>query len=898
MKFRHFLPLALFTSLAPSAAAQAIKYEKYALDNGMTVILHEDHSLPVATINTWYRVGSKDERPGRSGFAHLFEHLMFMGTERVPDGEFDTLMEAAGGANNASTSSDRTNYFSWGPSSLLPTLLWLDADRLEDLGRAMTQEKLDAQRDVVRNERRQSSENRPYGKADLMLNGLMYPEGHPYHWPVIGSHEDLEAASLQDVKDFFAQYYVPSNASLVVAGDFDPNEIKPLIASLFGDLPAGAAPPLREVPPARLDRVVRVTSLDQVQLPLLSFVYHSPAFYREGDAEMDLLAKLLSDGKSSRLYKRLVLEDQTAVDVSAYQASEQLGSTFQIHVYAAPGSDLAAIEAAVDEELARISKEGPSAEELERRKTSIEVQMLSGLESLRSRADQLNQYEYYFGEPDSFRRDLERYRSATPEGVRDWARRVLTADARLIGRVLPEEPERAPSARDARPASSASKGFEAPAPERFRLSNGIEVEFWRQPSLPLISLQLALQPGGPIVDPAQAGLADLTCDMLDEGTAGLDALAFGDRLEELGASFDASAGRESIEASLSCMARHFGPALELCADALKEPTLSPEDWERIKRLHLENLKQRDDNPGAVARNVGMRLFFGEGHPFALPVSGTRASVEALSLEEVRAYHASHFGPAHARLFVAGDIELAQLRAQLERTLGSWEAGQGRVEVAPVPPPMQAPLRVAIVDRPGAVQTVVRFMLPAPTFDDPRRVPLEMIGTILGGSFTSRLNQNLREDKGYTYGAGASFALGPRSGWFSASSNVRTDVTGASLAEFLKEFSALRSGDISEEEVQKARLTLRTATISSMEGLDGVLAQASELALNGREFAEIGATLSAMERVDAAGLNRLAKDAIALEGGVLVLVGDQAAILAQLEGLGLPQPLLLDVHGER
>src|SRR5262245_8057779 len=302
-------PLAalLFLTLwfAESASAQHPAYEKYRLDNGMTVILHVDHRLPIVTINTWYRVGSKDEPRGRSGFAHLFEHLMFMGTQRVPGNDFDVLMENGGGSNNASTSEDRTNYFSQGPASLLPTLLWLDADRLEDLGRTMTQEKLDRQRDIVRNEIRQNVENTPYGRAGELVFRIMFPVGHPYHEAVYGTHQDLEAATIADVKDFFATFYVANNATLVVAGDFDRAQIKPLIAQLFGTLPRGGEVTRRPVPDVGLDRVVRTTVLDRVQLPLVKLTWHSPVAYADGDAELHLLAAILSRGKTSRLYKRL-----------------------------------------------------------------------------------------------------------------------------------------------------------------------------------------------------------------------------------------------------------------------------------------------------------------------------------------------------------------------------------------------------------------------------------------------------------------------------------------------------------------------------------------------------------------------------------------------------------------
>ena len=386
--------------LALPASGQEIQYEKYELPNGLTVILHEDHSLPVVAINSWYYVGSKDEAVGRSGFAHLFEHLMFMGTRRVPGGNFDTVMEGGGGWNNATTSEDRTNYYSFGPANLLETLLWLDADRLQDLGGEMTQEKLDKQREVVRNERRQSAENRPYGRAELRLHELMFPPGHPYHISVIGTHEDLVAASVEDVKKFFGRFYVPNNMSLVVAGDFDREQVKPVIEKLFGTLPRGSEPVHRSAEPAGMSGVVRNTMSDNVQFAKVYLAYHSPAFFGPGDAEMDLLAAILSSGISSRLYQKLVYENQLATDVRAYQESMLLGSVFNISATARPGVELARVETAIDEVIDELKRVGPTEDELERHRAGIEFGAVNRLQSLLAKADALNRYSFHFTKPE------------------------------------------------------------------------------------------------------------------------------------------------------------------------------------------------------------------------------------------------------------------------------------------------------------------------------------------------------------------------------------------------------------------------------------------------------------------------------------------------------------------
>jgi predicted Zn-dependent peptidase len=362
MNSRLTLSLACLAAFLGIAPAQTVKYEKYRLDNGMTIILHEDHSLPVATVNIWYHVGSKDEPPKRSGFAHLFEHLMFMGTKRAPTGMFDKIMEGGGGNNNASTDTDRTNYFDYGPSALLPTLLWLEADRLEDLGKMMDQKKLDLQRDVVKNERRENNENTAYGMAYIKIAEAIYPEGHPYRIDTIGLPEDLDAASVQDVKDFFATYYLPNNATMVVAGDFDPKEIKPLISKLFATLPRINDPIHKTAVQPKINETKRLTIVDDVSQARTYMAWFSPAYYKPGDGEMDLAAGVLAGGFNSRLYQRLVVKDQIASDVSAFQASAYLNSVFYIVATAKEGASQDRIESAIDEEIAKFVQSGPTPE--------------------------------------------------------------------------------------------------------------------------------------------------------------------------------------------------------------------------------------------------------------------------------------------------------------------------------------------------------------------------------------------------------------------------------------------------------------------------------------------------------------------------------------------------------
>jgi zinc protease len=435
-----FLFLLFATSSLAAEPELHVAFERYRLPNGLTVILHEDHRLPQVVVDTWFHVGSKDERPKRTGFAHLFEHLMFMGTNNVPNGGFDTIMEAEGGSNNASTSEDRTNYFDVGPSNLLETFLYLEADRLASLPDAMNKQKVDLQRDVVRNERRQSIENRPYGKVELVVPENLYPLGHPYHHPVIGSHADLIAASVDDVKNFFRGYYVPSNASLVVAGDFDTAEAKRLIDKYFAWMPRKEEPPHTVPAPVELPKSARVTLKDHVQLEQVNLVWHSPAQLQPGDAEWELMAALLGGGKSSRLEKALVYDRKLAQEVKVEQQGNRYAGNFTITATAQPGHRAAELEKAIDEELAKLDgKAPPTVREVERARAFTETHLLQQIQPLFGLADALNEHEFLAGDPGALERGLlSRFAKIGPSDLA-WAAHALVSRPRLSVTVVPEE---------------------------------------------------------------------------------------------------------------------------------------------------------------------------------------------------------------------------------------------------------------------------------------------------------------------------------------------------------------------------------------------------------------------------------------------------------------------------
>jgi len=435
---------ALAQTPAPAATPKKIEvpYTQFTLPNGLRVILHEDHSVPIVTVNTWFHVGSAREKPGRTGFAHLFEHLMFMGSGHVKPGEFDQWLEAAGGENNASTGNDRTNYYINVPSNALELALFLESDRMGYLLDTMTPKTVDAQRDVVKNERRQSYENTPYGLADPTIDEMLYPEGHPYHWPVIGYMPDLTAASHEDVVEFFKKYYAPSNATLVVAGDIDPVKTRALVEKWFGDVTRAAPPEPITIPGVALTSVKRKTLTDQVQLPRLYLAWLTPRHFEPGDAELDVVADVLAGGMNSRLYKRLVYDMQIAQDVSAFQSSSALSSSFQIVATARPGHTVAELQKAIDEELLKLRKEPPTPRELERAVNKIEASFYDRMERLGGfggKADQINSYFSETGDPDWFNEDLSRYRALSPSDIRAAAAEFLPLDRRVELIVEPEK---------------------------------------------------------------------------------------------------------------------------------------------------------------------------------------------------------------------------------------------------------------------------------------------------------------------------------------------------------------------------------------------------------------------------------------------------------------------------
>lgn len=884
------MPLLASAALTAVLAAQSgsgikVPFEKYTLPNGMKVILHVDKTLPVATINTWFYVASKDEPERRSGFAHLFEHLMFMGTKRVPNGEFDQIMEKLGGFNNASTSTDRTNYYSFGPSNILPTLLWLDADRLEGLAADMTEKKVNLQRDVVKNERRQNVENEPYGKAYEAMPGLMFPKGHPYSTSVIGSHEDLTAASVQDVKDFFNQFYVPNNACLVVAGDFDPAKIKPVVAKLFGTLPRKNDIGRKLVQPFKFESRT-VTMVDAVSAPKSILAYHTPAYGKGGDLELRAAGTILASGLASRLQKEVVAKLGLASDISASQDSSYLSSTFYIDATVAEGKSQVEMERAIDRVLRDFAKTGPTAQELKRVCAGVESRIASILQSLDQKADKMNEYEFYYGTPDYFQKNINDCYALTPARVQQAVSKYLIGAPRLTLRVLPESAASEQNPRDAQPVVESAGAFTSPKPTDL---GGIR--YWSRAGVPQVTVSV-LYSLGTFADPkGKEGLLNLATELMVRGAKGKSAEATSAELEGLGASLSVGTGLQGTVFSLTSPISNAAKALDLLADSILSPTLSESDFADLKDEILAQVRQENDNPNAAARKVAMREFFGANHPYARPASGTEASLKAITLKDVKAVVAQVRASGNS-ILAAGGMSSKDAKALLGAKLSKLKGAKGVSYQAYAAPSVSKP-RLVIVDRPNAVQTVINYYFPGLSQPNPQSLTLNAVATVLGGSFTSRLNQNLREDKGYTYGASASSASNASFGYVRLGSSVRADVTGASLAEFAKELNRVQAMDISEVETSKASKLIRTNAVTGYGSLGEILGTVLGLEGSGSSQVKQDLELAALTKLTAKQLNELGKSILDPNRALIVVVGDKKAILEQIKGLDLPTPEIVN-----
>ena len=892
-------------SAAQTAAPAAIDipYQRFVLPNGLTVIVHEDHKAPIVAVNVWYHVGSKNERPGRTGFAHLFEHLMFNGSENYDKDFFGPLEQAGATDMNGTTNEDRTNYFENVPTSALDLVLWMESDRMGHLTGAISQPKLDEQRGVVQNEKRQG-ENEPYGKVWDFLTPKLYPANHPYSWTTIGSMEDLDAAKLPDVKAWFASYYGAANAVVVIAGDIDVTTARQKVEHYFGDIPAGPPVARQQAWIAKRTGSQRGTMQDRVPQARLYKVWNVPGW---GTAESDyltLVGDLLSSGKSSRLYKRLVYDDQIATDVSAYVDLREIGGLFVIEATARPGTDLARVEKAVEEELQRLLAGGPTPPELQRVKTQYRAAFIRGVERIGGfggKSDVLAQGEVFAGQPDFYKTRLRRVQQASTAQLSGVARQWLSDGAyNLEVHPYPEfQTASAGADRSKLPVPGAPAEAKFPDLERATLSNGLKVVLARRPSIPQVRFDLLLDAGFAADQSAIPGTASLTLAMMDEGTTQRNAIQISDQLAQLGANLSTGSRLDVSTVSLEALKENLEPSLGVYADVILHPSFPRADFERLRKQRLAQIQQEKADPVGLALRVFPGLLYGTGHAYANPWtgSGTEESTKKIKREDLVRFHGTWFKPNHATLVVVGATSLAEIQPQLERLFASWQPGD--VPTKSITTVQQPPRpTVYLMDRPGSLQSVIIAGNLAPPKANPKEVTIQTMNGVLGSDFGSRVNMNLREDKHWAYGAYTFFrdARGQRP--FIAYAPVQTDKTKEAVLELDKELRGIiKDRPIEPGELSRAQASL-TLTLpgswESMGALAGAITDIVSFGLDDRYYDTFAEKVRAQTIQN---LTQVAAEVVHPDQLIWVIVGDRSKIEPSIRELKLGEIRLIDSNGK-
>ncbi|MBX3691399.1 pitrilysin family protein [Dokdonella sp.] len=919
------------------AAADAvdIPYTRHVLPNGLTLIVHEDHKAPVVAVSIWYHVGSADEPAGKTGFAHLFEHLMFSGSENHKGTWFGPFEKVGATDQNGTTWFDRTNYFQTVPTTALDMTLWLESDRMGHLLGAIGQHELDTQRGVVQNEKRQG-ENRPYGRVEENILANTFPANHPYQHDTIGSMADLDAASLDDVKQWFHDYYGAANTTIVLAGDVTPAVALDKVTRYFGDIPAGPPVPRQQPWVAQRTTSTRGEQVDHVAQVRIHRVWNVAELGHADQPLLTLAAAALGGSKTSRLYERLVYKDKLVDDVSVEVAPFALVSQFMLSADVRSGVDPARVEKAIAEEWKKFLAEGPTDDELARAKMASRAGFIRGLEKVggfSGKATVLAEAQVYRGSPDAWKIDYQRLQAATPASVKAAAKRwIAKGDYTLVvrppkeGEAIDEAPPKALGPAKGKPAPKLppkreyatvksnvdrSAGVPAvttfpalsfPAVERGRLANGIEVVLARRDTIPVVQIQLQFAAGYASDVGRPLGTSSFAMAMLDEGTQALDSLEIARRSQRLGARINSGSGLDASSVSLNALKAELEPSLALFADIVRNPAFREADIERVRGQWLAGIAQEKTEAGALALRALPPLLYGEGHPYAIPFtgSGTEASIGAIDAAELKRFHSELIRPDNVRVLVAGDIELDEIVAALDRHFGRWPATRIALPPKRAIPAVaaQKQARVFLIDRPAAPQTLIFAGALAPSTTAANNIELATMNAVFGGTFTSRLNMNLREDKRWAYGARSSMsdALGQRP--FIASVSVQTDKTAESITEILRESRAIvGERPPSADEITKIREQRVRALPGSYETTAAVLGTLSSNALYGRPD-DYATTLKARyEGLKDADIEAAAREVIRADTYTWVVVGDLAKIEEPVRALGLGEVKVLDADGK-
>ncbi|MEP7074493.1 MAG: pitrilysin family protein [Acidobacteriota bacterium] len=882
-----------------------IKVTQYKLKNGLTVLLHRDTSTPIVAVGAFYHVGSKNEAPGRTGFAHLFEHMMFQGSGNYVDGWRG--VDELGGNVNGTTNEDRTWYFEAIPSNFLERTLYLEADRMGNLLTAMDQAKLDNQRDVVKNERRFRVDNVPYGQSEERTIDVMYPEGHPYHHSVIGSMADLSAASLDDVKSFFRQYYVPNNAYLILSGDFNESQAKGWIEKYFGPIKAGAAITRPDVKQPQLSSIVRKQYEDPfANLSRVDLVWEGIRQYDPDEAALDVLSGILSTGRGSRLQSAIIFgKDPIAQQVFARNGTKEIGGLYQIIAVARQGKSLDDVEKAINTEIERIKKDGVTQDEISRVVNAREAQSIFGLETDLGTANRIVDYAAYLNNPNYFQEDLDRYLKVTPEDVKRVADKYLIANHLVLNFVPSKTPP--PPAQADKPASTETKKkndvliakqdaalpkgapnpkFTLPATEKTTLSNGLNVWIVEKHKLPVVSMDLVINAGGSL-DPAdRAGMASLTASMLNQGTKTRSALEIANGLQSIGSNVAANATWDSSGVSARTITKNLDKTLDYFGDLVCHPTFPGQEFNQLRGRVMGAFRQRKASNTAVAAVVYDRVLYGN-QAYGHQLTGDEKSVQALNRDDLAKFYDNYYRPNNSTLIVVGDVTLSTLKPKLERALADWKSG-GTPPAKITEQTMMAKPGIYIVDKPGAAQSSVSIGQVGVDRDNPDYYAVQVMNSILGGGGTARLFMNLREDKGYTYGAYSRFTYRRAAGPFSASGEIQTISTKEAVQEFVKELSGIRgSRPVTPQELEVNKQSFIRRFPSQFETTGGISNNLVTLVTYGLPETYFNDYISKVNAVTIDDVNRVANKYLDPSKMAIVIVGDRKVIEPHLTELGMP-----------
>jgi len=930
--FRSSLCALAGAALLGSSMAQAqaghklpeIKYQEFKLSNGLQVLTHEDHRLPLVAVDLWYHVGPLNEKPGRTGFAHLFEHMMFEGSEHVGEKAHIKYVQGAGATDvNGTTDFDRTNYFETMPSNQLELAMWLESDRMGFLMEGLNRELLTNQRDVVRNERRQG-EGRPYDVADEAVFHLLFPKGHPYYGSVIGSHADVESARIADVRDFHQQFYTPNNATIAIAGDFDPATLKSLLEKYFGPIPKGPAVEAVNVQTPPITSQKRETITDTVKLPRLSVAWLTPKAFTPESYSIDAAMQALGGGKASRLDEALVIKAQTAQSVSCSNGTYALTGITTCDITAKPGVKLEDLEASFWAELGKLQKDGPTAEEVQASKALSLTGKITGLQRLGGFggvADMLNYYNQYTGNPGFLSKDIAMTDAVTAASTKAATAKYLTKDSAVVVYCIPgakklddvprspadtdatvkivnpytDEFEKAQDWRKTKPAPGPAPAIHLPVPTEFTLDNGLRILLVEDHSLPVLSASLVSRAGSENNPAGKGGLATLVSEVMGDGTTSRDLAKLAGDQEKIGTRIGTGSGLESGAISMSLLTYHSAEGMDLLADVAQHPAFRADDVDRRKKQRLIRIGQETDNVQSMAMRVGPKLIFGDS-PYGQAGNGTAESVESITGSDLSDFYASHYGPKNSALILSGDITRADAEKLAKTYFGKWNATTAPPVEIPAPPAPQ-PTRIVIIDKPGAPQTALyAFGLGVPV-SSPDADTLDLMNYTLGAAFGSRINMNLREVHGYTYGARSGFNEYRAGGSFSSGALVRTNVTAEAAKEMMGEIRNFPEKPSTEEELAAAKEAQIRSLPGRFETTFAMTSALSNIFVNNRPLDYYSNLPRKYEEVTQADIARVAQKYLHADQLVIVTAGDKSKIGQSLKDAGLGPVETRDISGK-